>query len=296
MSNNLQSLYNEFNSDANKYNVFWEDHRKEIHSLIEKVLPNLKIKNNAIVIGVGNGNDLPLLGLANQFNSITLLDIDGDTLKETAKKIKTENKFELINTDLSNINQKYLNKFIHYVARDNGFFSAKKVLEDIINDQTIFPNKIVSEKFNLVISSTVSTQLVSPYSVFARLSKGIHKQHLITKSDNLAEIAAEKHIEQINNLLDTESDSYALVTSEQFIWSENEDNENPQVAKILSSPEQLLDKNIQNQLEADDLGIKGRITEKLLVEFDIVTKSEWIWQFNEKRYYLVKGWILKLKK
>lgn len=295
MTKEIQLVYRDINLQAKEVTHFWIDHKEKLNFLYEKSISFLKNNENAIILGVGNGEDLPLKAVVDSFQSTTLLDIDKDTLLETKYSLPSElqKKVKSIVKDLTDADSKYTKKYSIALLVDKNSFTAKAILDKLLTDQSIFPESPSPEKFQFVISSTISTQLVTLFTVLSSLYSGHMKTQLLEKSGELATKAAENHVTQINNLLDSNNDSVALITSEQYVWSLNEEVENGLIASIIENPREMLIPDNQKEFEKHGLVITGRITENMLQNFDILHSEEWLWQFSESRQYLVKGWIVR---
>lgn len=289
----LEKIYEEFNKDSKTVSMYWTDHKNQVELLIDKALHASSPSENAIILGAGNGDDLPLTKIIDFFGQTTLLDVDENTLKYTvqALPLKYRDKTQLLSIDLNNADQKLVNQYINYLSYEQPNM-ALVTLQKLISDRKLFPNKLCDQNFDLVISSTISTQLASAFTIFAEVLGGNLKNELLIIGETFGTKAAENHVNQIYNLLSDGKDSVAIIVSEQFVWSD-EFLEQKLIKNIMSKPEDMLLESNQKLFEEAKIYINGRITESMLSKFQIIFKAQWIWQFNEKRHYLVKGWIVK---
>jgi hypothetical protein len=292
MSHSENFFYNEFNEQSLGSIKYWKNHQSNVNTLVNTSLNHIDSYDQAILLGTGFGNDLPLRGIFETFENTTLLDIDNETLKQTINRFPEYlSKIEIAHMDLTGFHKKYGDKYYKQMVNHENF-KAKNTLEKSLTDKSIFQDKPLNKNFQFVVSSTVSTQLVSPLSLLIRDYGGLIKTQFNKLIKELTSKAAENHVKQIYNLLDNETESVAIITSEQYVWSQ-ENFENPYVRSLIQNPEDMLDSKVQEELENNNLHINGRISEEMLSDFEILHKTNWIWQFNDKKYYLVKGWVVR---
>ncbi|MBT2681468.1 hypothetical protein J7E38_21095 [Bacillus sp. ISL-35] len=292
----ISSFYNSINNDAKETSLYWKDHKKQLDFLCDKSLSLLPDQRNAIILGIGTGQDLPLTKITDRFQSTILLDIDKDSLQETKKSLPMETQLKVKNVvkDLTNADRSYTKQYILAIIKDNDQYKANSILEKLLKDDAILPKSPLQEKFQFVISSTVSSQLATPLLLITETrSRGILTKKLMKQCTEFANKATENHVMQIYNLLDENTDSLALITSEQYVWSVGESYESSKIGTLIKEPKDMLTPTNQQEFENSGLVIAGRITEDMLKNFDIVHSDTWIWQFNASRHYLVKGWIVK---
>lgn len=65
----------------------WSEHSDAVLALIEQALSKTTRREQAIVLGVGNGRDLPLQLLVEQFEHVLLVDVDEVVLKRVANSL-----------------------------------------------------------------------------------------------------------------------------------------------------------------------------------------------------------------
>jgi len=295
MSKNIKFFYRDINRQSNETSHFWKDHKDKLSFLYSKSITYLDNLNKVIILGIGNGEDLPLKVIADSFQSTTLLDIDKETLLETKDSLPREirTKVKTITKDLTNADDKYTEKYAKSLLVKKDPFIAKAILNKLFIDESIFPQTPLQENFQLVISSTVSTQLVTPFTLLTQSFHGMMGAQLHELCAKLSAKAVENHVTQIENLLESKNISVALITSEQYVWSIDEEAENGLIGSTIEKPEEMLIQDNQNYFEEKGLVIQGRITKPMLNNFDILYEDEWLWKFNESRQYLVKGWIVR---
>jgi len=117
----------------------------------------------ALVLGLGNGYDIPLEALALQFDSVTVIDIDLEGMEKCIAKLPEALRAKVIpvQQDLTGV----VTKVIEKVSRlSNELTEAKCVTKviQIVKEVLKNPNDVlVPGSFDFVVSSMVTTQLHS---------------------------------------------------------------------------------------------------------------------------------------
>jgi len=67
----------------------WVTHQLAVKNLVKEALPRLSQRKVVMVLGAGNCRDIPLDLLSREFQTIVLVDIDGDALIHARQKAPT---------------------------------------------------------------------------------------------------------------------------------------------------------------------------------------------------------------
>lgn len=290
-------MSNEFlHSYFNKMNNFelpstWAGHREELKKIygISEFFNNRF--DNSLIIGAGNMYDLPYNDIVNKYKTTSLLDIDKSTLKKAINTIdrNLHNKVELICKDIVGYPEK-ISKITSQLIKENPE-GIKELLSELFH-YNICSAVDFQQKYSLVISSTVSSQLILPITEVIDSS---YNNELIVIAKKLGEELAEKHANQVWSLI--HEGGIGILASEQYAWGYVNNKPLP-LTNLINSPEQMLDNNIQKEIEKvkGGLTINGRITseaiQRLIPQRSIVKKLDWIWQFDNSLFYLVKCWVV----
>jgi hypothetical protein len=155
-----QKLNNE--KDSSRW-IEWQNHRREISSFISETISFVTERENTIVFGAGNCDDLDLKFLTDQFRSVWLADIDLPSMTDALEKIDSsiKNQCQLIVTDFTKLDQ--IDFYVHFKQLLDAKTNAKQVVDYLyltaeqITDIEILPH--LKNKFQVVISSAVYTQI-----------------------------------------------------------------------------------------------------------------------------------------
>lgn len=86
------NIYREMNR-ASQTVGDWTEHQQAVRRLIEQAVTRTPKQEQAIVLGVGNGRDLPLEYLVETFEHVLLVDADEVAVKRVASSLHTERAF-----------------------------------------------------------------------------------------------------------------------------------------------------------------------------------------------------------
>ncbi|MFS0728391.1 hypothetical protein [Paenibacillus sp. 1P07SE] len=290
----LQNFYREMNTNLESIVQHWLPHKLELQKLYQSAKFFSDDFNNAIIVGVGKGYDLPLSEIVNNYESIDFLDVDRITLTETKQKFdeQSQGKINLINEDIVALQMDKIQEIISCLFINNT--AAERLLSALIRDLQVPKINNGQETYSLALSSTVSTQLIIP---FVQTVEETQHNGLITLAKQFGDIVAEMHVQQVWQLLKEES-GVGVLTSEQYAWGFIDSNTMLPLNGLVGTAELMLDETIQNQIEhkGGTYFINGRITSEMINKYipaknRLLTK-QWLWHFSENLTYLIKGWVI----
>jgi hypothetical protein len=179
-THNMKAFYGQMNQEREPDRTGkWMNHRQEISHLINQSIGQLPLKDEVIILGAGNCDDLDLPYLVSRFHSVSLADIDGEAMRTALSGLdpSLHTKINLIDSvDFTGLDQ------IGFYARfqsllDNHSSAAQivsllKEAANEVNKKPVFAQ--LRMRFDVVISSAVHTQLfylhaLSLFAVFAKL-------------------------------------------------------------------------------------------------------------------------------
>lgn len=166
----------------------WTHYREQIKHVIEATLEQYQVKHNHIVLlGAGNGNDVPISYLESVFERITIVDIDEQALDRLiARSIHPD-------------------KFVKAVIDLTGFAKEISTLTDLkANINTIVPNadlSLLEAPVDIVMNLCFTTQLMSAYFYRDKQSQSITTK-FSSELDHLIEKIHISLFARISNLLD----------------------------------------------------------------------------------------------
>jgi hypothetical protein len=184
----------------------WHNHRMEISNLVSKTLAYVGDRENVIIFGAGNCDDLNLSYFTDQFRYVWLADVDLTSMKEALKSLESSllNQLQLVPTDFTKLDQ------IDFYDRFKILLNEKANVEQIIlflnhSGQQIAQIELLphlKSSFQVVVSSAVYTQLfyMQALSMFAEYIKNYNKEEIADIISALLELRSQI-ITEYNDLL-----------------------------------------------------------------------------------------------
>src|ERR1700733_5174020 len=120
-----------------------------------------EVQGRVLVLGFGNGDDIPLEEMALKFEEIDLVDMDISAMQKAVDKLSPtlQNKVHLIKQDLSGLISYISKRFAEFdfnVPEIRCLENASQILSDSINHAEPIQ---LSRKYNFVVSSMLTSQL-----------------------------------------------------------------------------------------------------------------------------------------
>lgn len=289
-----------FQADMNKTcqkNGFFL-HKQPIKTYISEAIERLNQTDNALVLGIGNSNDIDLNLLTDNFNMIDLVDIDNKALAYTYSKIKENQraKVRIIQTDLTGLSASgHIDRLVK-AFQDTDELKLFKILESIKSDDIFFSHpKLWEHSYDLIISVCVSSQFFLPYFEFLCQSYfPDFKQKSCLLALDISYTLTNRYCQTIYNLI--KPNGYVFYAGELFEWGLTPNGLTP-FAQIVTNPHELNTESINRLLnEHKELKIAGAFSDKLFDLFNIAPESNirsWWWDFSHYKYFLVRGFLLK---
>lgn len=141
------------------------------------------LKGKALVVGIGNGMDIPLLKLASQFEQVTVLDIDVYAMKVAIAKLPEhlQKKIKLVQGDVTGV--------LLQVAHAMQFLPASLSLGDHFDLIGAFLDRALQnaqpcsleEKYDFVVSSMLTSQLAS--CIDAYIASELRKKFVVVTEE-----------------------------------------------------------------------------------------------------------------
>ncbi|KJD47144.1 hypothetical protein [Paenibacillus terrae] len=167
----------------------WAQYRRSIGQVIQTCIERYGVNNgNLLLLGVGNGNDLPVEVLESLFNSITIVDLDESALDRFMSRVSDKNKFNKEIIDLSGIS--------------NQVKSAKELINKATNIQPVIDLSKLNKKYDLVVNCCFSTQLLTSYFYGTNEFQGGNVSHKLGEDlHGLSQRIHQKLFSQLKNKL-----------------------------------------------------------------------------------------------
>lgn len=190
----ILDVYESCNADSgckDRWNR-WKQHRENIGTALERCGEAEKV----VILGAGRCEDLDLKHILKSFGHITLVDYDFESMKKALdRQMISEGEAERITlVGELEFTGLYDEEFLSYDGDDIEYFD-----EMVMKSGSSMPDILGREKYDLVISGAVHSQLIMPY---VELAKN-HEQgsDLMGKAGMYANILAEKYNENMMSLL-----------------------------------------------------------------------------------------------
>lgn len=156
-------LHNEIIAQHNvKLAKFYDIHVSSSKKMILEGAKNLH--GRALIVGIGNACEIPIEELANQFDSITIIDIDRNAMEKCLKKLdeKQREKIEVIHDDLTGLVGDFSQQ-CEELANSKDFEGFMEYLPSLIDTFVENPcaKSFQFSNYSYVVSSLVLTQLPS---------------------------------------------------------------------------------------------------------------------------------------
>ena len=277
---NLEKFYHTINqSNALTFQYdYWKKYR---NNRLESIKPFLSQNKNVIILGAGNCNDLALEEILESTKSVTLVDIDIDSVKKGIKKQNLlEKDFNLINLDLTGLSSvNFYSQFSKMLEENNSNEKIYQSLKTMVTE--VNQKQLLNKKYDLVISTPVYSQLV--YSKLFEMIDTSAKLHKGLKNEiiQLMPIIIRNYNDFMISIL--KNNGYIILWSDLITLNE-EVKDNKELQSIYEKYKKTYGLGIP------DYGIEN------LCEHLIVKDSFWdVWPFNKKINFLIKGIIGQVK-
>jgi hypothetical protein len=153
---------NQFILESDKYDSHYDKNKKNI------LLCAQGLSGTALVVGLGNGLDIPLEDMANQFERVTVLDIDMVAMGKAIKRLPPhlQKKIYPVQKDLTGLLSLIsgdIKQLKSNMSDDSFIKSLSTIIMDCLQKRQAcsFP-----EKYHFVVSSMVTSQLFSQISIY----------------------------------------------------------------------------------------------------------------------------------
>ncbi|MDO7785829.1 hypothetical protein [Desulforamulus aquiferis] len=274
----LQSILNQSTKDyGNNWTHIQDQYEQILKRLLNEFNPNAK---RILLLGAGNGNDLPLSFIEETFDYIEVVDIDKIALNRLLQKLKHKKKFSLKVCDFTGLDN--CNSGIESLISEESIPEKVKLIEALQPNPSL---KALSYDFDIVMNCNFSTQLLTPITpnlgelpqeigkAFTYLSDKIHCQLF----------------EQIKEHL--KADGLLLHSSDVFELSGNRYGVNPAFKPLLSLinyqfdnlPEIVnVDQDEFNKLVMQGLNIIGSLLpQNFQTHYEHLTTFRGLWYFKK---------------
>ncbi|MGO4695573.1 hypothetical protein AB4Z50_14975 [Paenibacillus sp. 2TAB26] len=278
----------------------WDEYRQLTEGLIRNLDGKRSILGGrALLLGAGNGNDLPLEFLEKGFEEIVLVDIDQSALDRLLTKVSDPNKFKTVIADLSGVSDQLPSSL-----SDKSEAELIHLMEGLTYNPTWATS--IQGQFDFIMTCHITTQLVAP--VFMNQVSFLPSQFgaFNVNLNKLANLVVEGLIEAIQSLLSVKGVLLHSTDTFELGFDGNGNPLRPHTAEIIKAVQGDLSKlytivPLLGQLAEKSNHITGstaplEVFEKL---YDRLTTFVNAWHFEDsphfQKYYIVFGYALTKK-
>lgn len=190
---NIQNMNNkDTRSNYEYWQSFRDTNREYLHkkAFVEKSIN----KGKLLVLGAGNGNDIDIEYLEDQFNEITLVDIDKDALDIYLGRVKNVEKYKTHLIDLSGV----MNQI-----KPEVFGKSENVIRQHL--KSLRPKIKFNElenNYDLILNCNYTTQLLHPYITSVLLANNKKLSYgIMVELSNLSKSVIETLFKEISSIL-----------------------------------------------------------------------------------------------
>lgn len=150
------------------HNTSYHEHFQNHKNCIEAVVGQIPNSDNtkALILGFGNGDDIPFEMLVKKFGRVTLVDVDVKPAMEKVGKLDPalKKKITILRADLTGgLLTSLPKKITEFAEQKKSLAQLVNEIEKIIN--TYSPLRVTQEKYDFVCSSMLLTELSSQLNV-----------------------------------------------------------------------------------------------------------------------------------
>ncbi|RKY32190.1 MAG: hypothetical protein DRP68_04065 [Candidatus Omnitrophota bacterium] len=239
----------------------WWAHRQKINERIQEAIGLSHNKDKVLILGAGS-NEPYLRKLAENFNEITLNNLDVDSLKRAKETLPEDlqNKVKLNVEDLSLVTIKLAREVENIVNTSSNIKEAlRRTIDLIAKTEPQGRLSFSDEEFDLIIS----TMVISQFTPFIR--------SYIARAMN--EKFGYGSFRIVNNNLIHDLDNSLSDLSERILKKHFEE-----LFRILKPAEVICLSSDVEDLSGNSILPSGEIEKFLLPDMKIVNKKEWVWK------------------
>ena len=247
MMNHIEIFNKNLNNDQTKRFERWMDYRFKIDDFLSPVLLDASLnKNQALIIGCGNLDDLNLKTVTTLFKSITLTDIDLESIKHGVSKqgVSTTN-LQYLRLELTGFEDShFFDHLIQVIMECENQACIQKYIDDHLTQIEKY-QFLLDKSYDLIIISPIYTQLI--YHQILNITQTIreigHDSNILEWIESYMLDLMPQVVERLNkNIINILSPKGRLVVLSDIFQSQNG-----------TEFDQLIKKAIQSKKEMDKI-------------------------------------------
>ncbi|QHI72708.1 hypothetical protein [Aminipila terrae] len=293
----ILDIYEKCNADKGCHERWerWESHRDEISAVLnERIFSAEKIKN-AIILGAGRCEDIDLKFLLKHVESLTLVDYDYNSMEKAIERQQLDREESDKVTLKGNVEftgfykEEFINEVIDKIKREESPESVVQFITAHLSSiNSGLSQSLDNNKYSLVISGAVHSQLIVPYTQIAALNEDYTGQ-LMLEAGNIANTLAENYNKNLFSLVGEKGWLFSYFD----VMELSESNNTLQYEEIING---LLVQNEYQKIDEFFLqngGVAGarhgyNHLFQLARQYNPFEKC-WIWQFRDNKKYYIRS-------
>lgn len=275
----------------------WTRHRELVRELVDRAAAGTR-RARCLVLGAGNGNDIPLGHLADTFTELTLFDLDETALAASAGRLTAPQKagVRLLAGDLTGLAASGAAETIVHLARHSRWPDLARYLLTLRRKVGLPPPPDLGRGYDLVVSVCVATQLFVPFigavAAHSPIRDRIHAAAAdVTRalSNRLGELM---HRSVAPGGTATPGGAAAFAT-DIVEWNAARLGSAGGLAPLAPDSEKIGPTAVEGLLRTHShLRNAGAVPENLTRLFTPVHTMDWVWAFSDRKQYVVRGFVL----
>jgi len=288
----IEIFNSNLNQDTSKRYERWIDYRTKIDDFLSPILADSTLtKDQALIIGCGNLDDLNLQTISKLFNQVTLTDVDLESVKEGIKRqgILKEN-LELIRVELSGFEDAhFFDTFVQVIMESQNQDQIQAYIDEKM--KIIYTFQFLKDKsYDLILVSPIYTQLI--YHQILNITQTLrelgHDSNTLEWIESYMLDLMPNIIEQINrNIMNILSPKGRLVAISDIFQSQNGTEFDQLIKKAIQSKKET-DKVYQYYQEKYGYGLGDFGLYDLDDTMKVINYRWLIWPFDQDISMIVK--------
>jgi len=269
----------------------WTRHRELVRELVDRAAAGTR-RGRCLVLGAGNGNDIPLGHLADTFTELTLFDLDETALAAGAGRLTAPQKagVRLLAGDLAGLAASGAAETIVHLARHSRWPDLARYLLTLRRKAGLLPPPELGRGYDLVVSVCVATQLFVPFIGAVAAHSPIRDRIHAAAADVTR--ALSNRLGEIMHRSVAPAGAVAFAT-DILEWNAARLSSSGVPAPLAPDSEKIDPTAVEELLRVHShLRNAGAVPENLTRLFTPVHAMDWVWAFSDRKQYVVRGFVL----
>lgn len=263
----------------------WKAHREIASSLLYD--HSIQERNNIIIFGGGNCDDIDLMKLINTHNEITFVDIDILATKAAINRqgIKNIENIHYIEHDLSGLSQIEFYQRVYDLISNLKFDELKLYIRSVSESLKLSIEELRGKKYSVVVAGAIHSQLIAVLGMM--LEKAAPQIDIYDELDDLHNTISINFNKLLMNVL---GDKGTFIG-----WFDIVEIENENRSLVYNAIKNYTVNNIIENYNIDLISgaYHGLIDLQKVMEYKVM--KYWNWKLDVNKEYLVIGTVMSKK-